>query len=138
MAKKKRRYAVKKSKPSGSSGRPGYDNHHLLYQRRHWTGEYTSALRRYWYCIVKIPKDTLHHQIHEFIGDIPKPKECNARDALDQLRALNAYGALKKSDPIELRLAVLASFFDCVDQPTADALRAQKEIVCKINKTPDE
>lgn len=131
MAKKKQRY--KKNK-SGSPGRPGYDSHHLLYQRRHWDGEYTGALRRYWYCIVKIPKNDLHAKIHEFLGDIPRPKEINAKDALDQLRTLNAYGALKKSDPIELRLAVLASFFDCADQPTADALRAQREIVCKYSK----
>lgn len=134
MAKQKRRF--KKKKKRRICGNTPCDSHHLCYQRRHWNRGALFELRKFHYCRMYIPKDTLHHVIHEFVGDIPAPKEFNARSALEQLRMLEHYGAISDDDPIEKRLKLLAALFDCCDQPTADAFRAQLEVVNKFyNKT---
>lgn len=91
-------------------------------------------LRRHHYCIVCIPKDTVHKHIHNSIPFIPPPREITAGSALEQLALLERFGGISQSDPIEKRLLVLAALFDCVDQATADAFRKQLEIVREFNK----
>jgi hypothetical protein len=106
------------------------DKHHLLFQRRHYTGV-LSELRHYPYCVVSIPKNTLHRRIHEYLGDIPAPRPIIAKQALDQLRMLERFGAISDNDDIEKRLTVLIALFECVEQPTADALKYQLSVVRK-------
>lgn len=132
MSKKKRRYQKRTKRRNNH----GCDTHHLCYQKRHWNRGSLYALRHFHYCTIQIPKDTLHHMIHEFVGDIPAPTEWNAKSALEQLRMLEKYEAIHDDDPIEKRLMLLAALFDCCDQPTADGFKRQLEIVNKYNKKP--
>lgn len=133
MAKSKKRYGKKKHKAKRCNG---CDTHHLCYQRRHWRHGATRALRLFHYCLIQIPKATLHRMIHEYVGDIPEPTELNAQHALEQLKMLERYNAIHNDDPIEKRLNLLAALFDCCDQPTADGFRKQLEIVHKYYSKP--
>lgn len=128
MSKLKKRYMKRKKSKTHCVSNSAKDRHHILYQRRHYTGV-LSDLRNYEYCVVSIPKNTLHRQIHEYLGDIPAPRPASAREALWQLRVLYRYGGISDTDDIEKRLLVLISLFECVEQPTADALKEQLSIV---------
>lgn len=112
------------------------DNHHLLYPRKAWSKGYRYALRTHRYCSVLIDKKNLHRNIHAKITHIPIPSECNAQCAFEQLDMLWKHGALHDEDSIEKRLALLIALFDCMEQPTADALRKQLEIVRSFYKKP--
>lgn len=70
------------------------------------------------------------------MAGIPAPTEKNAKFVLGQLRILENYGAISDDDPIEKRLVVLASLFDCFEQPTADAIRRQLQIVYRFKNEP--
>ena len=107
----------------------GLDTHHLCYQKRAWRGEALIALRDHWYCKAEIPKNTLHRRIHSMVSTVPVPKAINARNALEQLRTLERYEVIHETDSIERKLEVLIALFDCVEQPTADALKKQLDIV---------
>ena len=109
---------------------------HLCFQKRHWRGGYLAELRDFPYCVVSIPRDSLHRYIHEWMSDVPAPRNVNAKSALLQLRMLEGYGAISENDSIEKRLRLLIALFDCVEQPTADAFRKQLDIVCKFYKKP--
>lgn len=76
-----------------------------------------------------IPRDSLHRYIHEWINDIPAPKEVNAAEAIKHIKLLESHHAISDFDSIEKRLQILIALFDCVEQPTADALRKQLEVV---------
>lgn len=129
MSKAKRRYARRKSRAPRTEHVVKEDAHHICFQKRHYTQGALLELRRFHYCIIYIPKDTLHRYIHERVKDVPAPSQISAKEALKQLRMLEKLGAIRDSDPIEKRLMLLASLFDCSDQPTADALRRQLKAV---------
>lgn len=135
MAKRRRKKRKKKSAKKCPI-RAGYDRHHIFYQGRHYNCAELLQLRNHPYCVVPIPRDTLHREIHEFVGDIPKPSKINAKETLFQIEALEKAGSISLEDSLEKRLDLLAFFFDCVEQPTADALRKQLKIVCKFNQEP--
>lgn len=128
---KKKRYNKKQRKRE--KVKLGYDTHHLCYQRRRWRNGALYELRCFHYCKILLPMQTLHHMIHEYVPNIPAPKEFNARHALEQLQMLEHYNAIHDTDPIEKRLMLLATLFDCCDQPTADAFRMQLEVVNRFN-----
>lgn len=113
-----------------------FDRHHVCWPRRAWNTGYAKALRTHWYFLVKIPRKTLHAAIHHEMGQVPTPSGAAAKQALEQVLNLERYGALHRDDPLEKRLGLLASLFDCVDQPTADAFRQQLRIVRSFNKSP--
>lgn len=102
---------------------------HLCYQKRHWGVGANRELRNYWYCVIEIPRRTVHRIIHEWVSDVPAPKPVNAKAALMQLKMLEKYRAISENDPLEKRLRILAGLFDCVEQPTADGFRKQLKIV---------
>lgn len=106
-----------------------FDTHHIFYTKISWTSVAANKLRTHWYCVIEIPKGTIHHKIHEKVRYIPVPKDESILLALNQLTLLEDYGAIRPDDPIEKRLQLLAGLFDCMDQPTADALRKQIEAV---------
>lgn len=83
-----------------------------------------------------IPRASLHQQIHEWVSDIPAPREVSAREALKNLRLLEEYGAISETDPIEKRLLVLIALFDSIEQPTADGFRKQLYVVREYLKKP--
>ena len=71
----------------------------------------------------------MHQKIHEWVTDIPAPSEDNAWEAINTLKALRTYNAISYEDTLGKRLTVLISIFDCIEQPTADALRKQLDIL---------
>ena len=117
-------------------GRVGADRHHLCFSRRQWSHGAVKELRLFPYCVVYLAKDTLHHAIHDKIASIPPPNEANANAALYQLKMLQRYKAISDKDPVCRRLELLAAFFDCCDQPTADAFRRQAKIVREFHNRP--
>ena len=135
MAKKKQRSKRRRKKqPRPASNLR--DRHHLCYQRNKWARGNLRLLRDYWYCRVSIPRDTLHKKLHLGVPDIPTPRDSSAKSALKQLEMLEQYSAISEYDSIERRLELLATLFDCSDQPTADAFRRQLDIVREFRKSP--
>lgn len=134
MSKKLKRRRKRNNKPRRQNN--AMDKHHLCYQRHKWGRGNLLKLREYWYCKIYLPKDTLHKMIHLNVPDIPAPKDLSAKSALEQLGYLEQFGAISEFDSIERRLELLASLFDCCDQPTADAFREQIRIVHEFRKTP--
>ena len=135
MAKKKRR-RYKRNKKARRINYGVNDRHHLCWTRRSWGKGYTRSLRLHPYCVISLPRDTLHHYIHTKLRFIPVPKQSSAKFALAHLDLLEKIGAIHDTDSIEKRLKILAALFDCTDQPTADAFREQLRIVCKFKKSP--
>lgn len=137
MAKKKKRYLRRNRKQRRlQAQRSAYDRHHLCFIKRRWSNGSIYALRQFHYCIMPIPRATLHRYIHENIAHIPVPSELGAKAALEQLRYLEKYGAISDDDPLEKRLNLLAALFDCIDQPTADGFRTQLNLVRKFYEKP--
>jgi len=129
MSKKRRlRQRIKKSRKKDARLQ-GKDCHHIFFQKRYWKGGLKGELRMHWYCRVYIPRDTLHRELHSLIMTIPVPRYCSIRSATEQLKMLEKYGAIKNTDPIDKRLRVFIALFECIEDPTADALKAQLEIV---------
>ena len=114
----------------------GWDCHHIFYCRKSYKTKTLRDLRELPYCKVYIPKDTVHKTLHALVRCVPAPKEVNAKGAMYQLRLLEEYGAISPQDSLEKRVEVLAALFDCVEQPTADALREQARIVHEHKKAP--
>lgn len=78
----------------------------------------------------------MHKHIHLEVPNIPPPKDSSAKAALEQLGYLEMYGSITEFDSLERRLELLAALFDCADQPTADAFRAQIEVARELKKSP--
>lgn len=136
MSKKYRKRCKKKKRKAKVQVKSLYDRHHLLWTRRSWEKGALRKLRLHPYCIVVLHRDTLHQYIHAKMTDIPVPKTSSVKAVLDHLALLEGYGAIGSNDPIEKRLNVLAALFDCMEQPTADALREQLRIVREFNYPP--
>lgn len=111
-----------------------YDTHHIFFPRKSYEKDPWDVLRSFYYCKITIPKYTIHDEIHETISSIPPPDNFSAIRALSSLLLLRRQGGIAEDDPAEKRLKVLIALFDCSNQPTADALRQQLEIVQKYNK----
>lgn len=112
------------------------DVHHLCFPRKKWSNGYAKAIRNYWYFMVLIPRRTLHANIHKELRSIPCPSGQSAAMAYDHIRLMDKYGALSLDDPIEKRLNLLIGVFDCIEQPTANALRRELEIIRKYEQKP--
>lgn len=102
-----------------------FDRHHIFFIGAKYNYGDLKSLRNFHYCIIRIKRDTTHRQIHRGVSQVPVPKPINARSALNQLVILEKHGAISDNDSLERRLTILAALFDCIEQPTADALRAQ-------------
>ena len=105
------------------------DTHHLFFPRKEYRVASLKALREHPYCKVNIPKKTTHRTLHIILESVPTPRGVNATEAIKQLDWLMGRGAISLSDPPSKRLEILAALFDCVDQPTADVLRQQADIL---------
>lgn len=112
------------------------NRHHLLWMRKMWNSGSLKNLRDFYYCIVSLPKDTVHKEIHERIACIPTPKPAYARYVLDRLRELDEIGSISDDDSVEKRLGVLLFYFDCIEPKTASALWEQLKIVREYNDKP--
>lgn len=105
------------------------DTHHIMFTRRRWDTGAAKALREHYYAKALIPKDTLHKAIHAELAYVPVPRKVSIMFALNQLQLLEDYHAISADDSFEKKLKVLIALFECLDEPTAEALRQQLEIV---------
>lgn len=112
--------------------RKSTDRHHIFWYHKDYARGYAKKLRDHWYCVIEIPRDSLHHRIHYEISHIPVPRSYAIKDALRQLELLEQYGSIHHADNIERRLLVLMSLFDCCEPNTLEALRKQYNVVCKF------
>lgn len=110
------------------------DSHHIFFMRVHWNKGLPYELRHHWYGIVEIPKRTVHAKIHSLLWSVPVPSDESILSALEQLRLLEKYGVIRETDNIKKRLIVFIGMFECIEQPTADALKEQLRIVCSFDK----
>lgn len=104
------------------------DRHHLLWYKRDYSKGWAKRLRDHWYCVIEIPRDTLHRKIHNRVEHIPVPRVQSIKFALYQLEVLERLGGIKKDDSIEKRLKVLMALFDCCEPATYRALEKQYEV----------
>jgi hypothetical protein len=93
-------------------------------------------VRDFHYCIIPIPRDTLHRFIHLNVYDIPVPGEMAAKRAFETLVLLDKNGALHDDDPIEMRLLLLIALFDKTAPATADGFREQLAAVYRFYSKP--
>lgn len=135
MKKRRLKKHIQKNKRT-SKARSGKDCHHFFFCRKDFGGKAKGKLRQHWYAKAYIPKDTLHRKIHEALSHVPVPKESSITFALDQMEMLESYGAIHGYDSFEKRLKLWIALFDCIEQPTADALRVQLEIANRFYKPP--
>ena len=106
-----------------------YDRHHLCYIRSQWNRGFAKLLRGHHYCIVSIPKDSLHRIIHMKLHSVRPPDGSAARSVYEQLASMEKSGKISPSDPIEQRLLLLADLFRNEDQETAADFMYQYKIV---------
>ena len=132
VAKQRKRYVRKKKHRVPASS--VCDMHHLCWMRKRWGGDAARKFRYHPYCVVAIPKVTLHHYIHQKMSHIPVPTERVLREALMVLDAKRATGEIRMDDPIEQRLRVLATIFMNTAPETTEAFRQQLKIVREFNK----
>lgn len=83
-----------------------------------------------------IPKNTLHKLIHKEVEQVPVPREISAQSALEQIQLLASYGAIHSNDPIRKKLKLLIELFRCCEDPTADALQAQLDVIDRFYEKP--
>lgn len=112
------------------------DSHHLCYTRKGWSKKYSRKFRTDKYCIVSIPRDSMHAYIHQHLVEIPPPTEDGARNAIKQLQLLKSIRLAQSCDTIETRLEIIATVFDRSDPETAEALREQKRIINELKNNP--
>lgn len=136
MSKKQKRFIRKMKRKEAARNCRATDCHHLLFQGRHWQRGVFRVLRQHHYCKVRIPRETLHKEIHHQLTDVPVPKSINAIEALKHLEYLENFGAIHETDSIERRLIVLISLFDGVEPNTALALKRQLTIVRDFYNKP--
>ena len=106
-----------------------FDSHHICFPKSNWENKYAKKIRTHWYFIIKIPKDTVHQEIHRNIPSIPVPNEYSAKRIYTQILFLENNGMLSETDSIQKRIRLLVMLFDNIEQPTSEALKEQLEII---------
>lgn len=102
---------------------------HILYIHREWSRVYLNRLRLHPYCVINIPRDTLHHFIHANLEKIPAPRGESAKEVLFHLQYLSEHKAISLKDPIEKRIVLLISLFNYMEPATTEALKKQLALV---------
>ena len=116
-----------------------YDEHHILYQGRHWgnPGSWSARLRNHPYYRRIIPTNSLHREIHSKIHDIPVPSGKICHIVFDQTELALANGTIDDAfDTLERRIDF---FIDCLkDFPEEDTiativmLREQRKVISRF------
>lgn len=115
-----------------------FDKHHILYIRKEWNKGKLDKLRLHPYCVILLDRDTIHKYLHIHLACIPAPSGHVVDYVLQQLDYLEKHGSISQKDCLEKRLIVLIALFECIAQPTADALKEQLRLVREfyIKKAP--
>lgn len=125
--KKKARH--RKGKTVSKKTKSPFDKHHIFFIRREWNKGKLEVLRMHPYCIIPLHRETIHKYLHIHLACIPTPPPSIVEDVVYHLWLLEKNGAISPKDSLEKRLIVLTALFECVAQPTADALKEQLRIV---------
>lgn len=110
-----------------------FDRHHIFFTRKIWSKGKLDKLRLHPYCVIPLYRNSIHRYLHIHQAYIPAPSGRVVDDIIEQLGHLQEYGGISQNDPLEKRLIVLISLFECIAQPTADALKEQLRIVREFN-----
>ena len=111
----------------------GYNEHHILFQGKHWAQGYAKLLREHRYFRKKIPAGSLHRQIHTKIHDVPRPNWEDCKRAYLELRRREATGLIDlKYDTIEQRIDFLIEMWQDNCPATVAILQWQRDIVAKF------
>nr|DAF84828.1 MAG TPA: hypothetical protein [Siphoviridae sp. ct1SN28] len=129
MAKKKHRKAPRFS-------RTEKDVHHIFFQNRHWKMPWERKLRSHEYCKVKIPRDTLHHIIHDYLVEVPAPGDEACKTAYEAIENWLEAGYIHLNDSFDKRLEILKKCFSANNPATAEALETQRQIVLAFYAKP--
>lgn len=130
--KKKKKLARKKLRRSFRSN--VCDMHHLCWVRKRWSSSVAHKFRLHPYCIVSIPKNTLHWYIHQNMTHIPVPTDEVLRNALHRLEIMELVEEIRMDDQIEKRLQVLVNLFAESAPSTAEGFRTQLRLVHEFNQ----
>lgn len=123
---------AKKNKKKKRKSSNALNRHHILWQQRHWNYGYAKIIRNHEYLVVPIPANTLHREIHEYVGDIPVPKVRHIKEALDEINRLLKLGAISLDDPLLNRIDLLIFMWDYVEPDTVTALKKQRKVVARF------
>ena len=82
--------------------------------------------------MVSIPANTLHREIHEYVGDIPVPRVRHLKEALDEINRLLEFGVIGLDDPLLNRIDLLIFMWDYVEPDTVVALKKQRKVVARF------
>ena len=104
------------------------NSHHILWTKRNWRKGYAGKLRSHWYFKIAIPLE-LHRYIHANMVGIPRCNEAMCEAALYQMKLLEGYGVLHKSDSLKIRLELLICILDTGQSETAEALKQELTLV---------
>lgn len=102
-----------------------YDRHHIFYPHSAWKTGWAKELRNYWYCVLMLPRETVHRKIHFEVPFIEREEGLAYKQALDQLTFLDEFGVLHETDDLEARLNLLICLLDNGVSPTAESLKKQ-------------
>ena len=130
MAKRTLKKRIKKSHQKRPFDPNIQDRHHLLWQAAHYNHGYAKRLRLHPWLIMLIPRDTLHHSIHNAIGDIPVPSDDLCKRAYFKLTELESQELLDYRATVEDRIDWLLDVWTLEEAPnTVLALLHQKKVV---------
>lgn len=133
MSKKRRRYQKKHHKKK-TFVCTCQDRHHLFWTRTEYAKHFwANKLRLHEYCIVPIPKSTLHREIHHEVRWVPIPREEICKQTYEELERLRSFGVLKEDNIIK-RLNLLIFILEYAADDTTDALKKQLEIATRFYK----
>lgn len=109
------------------------DYHHLLWTRKGWTSEYAKLIRNHPCAGAYIPQRTMHHVIHDSIGEIFCPSDKQCKKAYIKLCAYRNDDVVLIHDDIEKKLEVLIKCFK-KSKRTARDLQRQLDIIRENRK----
>lgn len=134
MSKKKRRYSKKlKKKQRTQVVSNCCDRHHIFWTRRSYSQHpWALKLRNHPYCIVLIPKNTLHREIHQNVVEVPLPSEMVCESTFKELNRLWDFGAITENDGIIKRLDLLIFIMKYAADDTVEVLQQQRDIASSV------
>ena len=127
----------KSKKARRKARRAKFNDHHILYQEKHWRQGYAKLLREHPYLRKKIPRTTLHSLIHSKVHDIPVPPGARCKHAYEELQRRLDEGTLDiEKDTFEDRINFLLEMWRTGCPATVAMLRWQRDIAHKFYTKP--
>lgn len=110
--------------------RSGCDYHHIFFQKRYWQSGYAKALRNCEYGGKKIPRDTVHQEIHRRLNTVPVPKGASCKQAFEAMAEARRNGWIDpENDSLEVMIGFYINIWKETEPETARALQKQLEVI---------